>query len=90
MCVLDNNFLDRTNYALGIARGMNYLHSCNVLHLDLTPKAVLVDHGTCKVAEYGLGKLATKLCLVPTSPTGATPAYMVTLEMASLNYLQGT
>lgn len=43
----------------GIARGMQYLHSCNVLHLDLKSPNVLVDSSwTLKLCDFGLAKIS--------------------------------
>mmetsp|Transcript_87831 Transcript_87831/g.251613 ORF Transcript_87831/g.251613 Transcript_87831/m.251613 type:complete len:690 (+) Transcript_87831:87-2156(+) len=45
--------------ALGIARGMQYLHSCNVLHLDLKSPNVLIDSSwTPKLCDFGLAKIS--------------------------------
>lgn len=43
----------------GIARGMQYLHSCNVLHLDLKSPNVLIDSSwTPKLCDFGLAKIS--------------------------------
>lgn len=43
---------------MGIARGMQYLHSCYVLHLDLKSPNVLVDHDWVpKLCDFGLAKI---------------------------------
>ncbi|MEN2497655.1 MAG: hypothetical protein MHMPM18_002019 [Marteilia pararefringens] len=44
-------------FGLDIARGMAYLHSSQVLHIDLAARNVLVDSDwTCKVSDFGLSK----------------------------------
>lgn len=43
----------------GIARGMHYLHSCNVLHLDMKSPNVLIDSSwTPKLCDFGLAKIS--------------------------------
>ena len=60
--------------ALGIARGLTYLHSRNVIWFDCKPNNVLLDHtGTvAKIADFGLAKVLasthTAGCLVRDVP----------------------
>ena len=72
--------------ALGIARGLTYLHSRNVIWFDCKPNNVLLDHtGTvAKIADFGLAKVLatthTAGCLVShisgfKSPHASTTAY---------------
>lgn len=47
-------------YAIQLAKGMNYLHTCKppILHRDLKPGNLLLDfHDTLKVTDFGLAKL---------------------------------
>ncbi|GER43142.1 serine/threonine-protein kinase [Striga asiatica] len=60
----ESKFLDwKTRYeiALGIARGLTYLHeSCRdcIIHCDIKPENILLDSAFCpKVADFGLAKL---------------------------------
>lgn len=47
--------------SLGMARGMQYLHACKVLHLDLKSPNVLVDISwTPKLCDFGLAKISGK------------------------------
>ncbi|KAI3735846.1 hypothetical protein L6452_15366 [Arctium lappa] len=50
--------------ALGIARGLDYLHrGCNthILHLDIKPHNILLDEDFCpKIADFGLAKLYSR------------------------------
>uniref|UniRef100_A0A8R7TQK7 Protein kinase domain-containing protein n=1 Tax=Triticum urartu TaxID=4572 RepID=A0A8R7TQK7_TRIUA len=47
--------------ALGIARGLEYLHqgcSTRIIHFDIKPQNILLDHDFCpKIADFGLEKL---------------------------------
>ena len=60
--------------ALGIARGLTYLHSRSVIWFDCKPNNVLLDHtGTvAKIADFGLAKVLatthTAGCLVRHHP----------------------
>ncbi|XP_060171542.1 LEAF RUST 10 DISEASE-RESISTANCE LOCUS RECEPTOR-LIKE PROTEIN KINASE-like 2.1 [Lycium barbarum] len=50
--------------ALGIARGLEYLHrGCNsrILHFDIKPHNILLDEDFCpKISDFGLAKLCTR------------------------------
>ncbi|KAH0671561.1 hypothetical protein KY289_026054 [Solanum tuberosum] len=50
--------------ALGIARGLEYLHrGCNtrILHFDIKPHNILLDEDICpKISDFGLAKLCIK------------------------------
>ncbi|MBA0686535.1 hypothetical protein Goari_014134, partial [Gossypium aridum] len=60
--------------ALGIARGLEYLHQgCNtrILHFDIKPHNVLLDENFCpKISDFGLSKLCERKKSV-VSMTGA-------------------
>ncbi|CAJ1977498.1 unnamed protein product [Sphenostylis stenocarpa] len=52
------------NVALGIARGLEYLHrGCNtkILHFDIKPHNILLDEDFCpKISDFGLAKICQK------------------------------
>ena len=54
-------YRDGRYIALGIARGLTYLHSRGVVWFDCKPNNVLLDHtGTvAKIADFGLAKVLT-------------------------------
>jgi hypothetical protein len=44
--------------ALHVARGMDYLHRCSIVHRDLKSANLLLnEHGECKVADFGLARV---------------------------------
>ncbi|WZZ75568.1 hypothetical protein YC2023_086938 [Brassica napus] len=52
------------NIALGVARGLDYLHnSCvsKIVHFDIKPQNILLDEDLCpKISDFGLAKLCKK------------------------------
>ncbi|KAI3870337.1 hypothetical protein MKX03_001472 [Papaver bracteatum] len=61
--------------AIGIARGMDYLHQgCDqrILHFDIKPQNILLDRNfTPKISDFGLAKLCTKDTFVTISMAAA-------------------
>ncbi|CAN1151600.1 LEAF RUST 10 DISEASE-RESISTANCE LOCUS RECEPTOR-LIKE PROTEIN KINASE-like 2.1 [Linum perenne] len=65
--------LDRI--ALGTARGIHHLHEVSILHLDIKPQNVVLDHDFVpKVADVGMAKLCRKGN--DSSTTGANLRYI--------------
>lgn len=76
--------------ALGIARGINYLHQgceMQILHFDIKPHNILLDNNfTPKVADFGLAKLYPRdNSFVPVSAARGTIGYIAP-EMISRNF----
>ncbi|KAK3163702.1 hypothetical protein QOZ80_1AG0007180 [Eleusine coracana subsp. coracana] len=79
-----------TEVALGIARGINYLHQgCDmqILHFDIKPHNILLDHNFVpKVADFGLAKLFPRdNSFVPLSAMRGTIGYIAP-EMVSRSF----
>ncbi|CAO2198695.1 unnamed protein product [Urochloa humidicola] len=76
--------------ALGIARGINYLHQgCDmqILHFDIKPHNILLDNNFVpKVADFGLAKLFPRdTSFVPVSAMRGTIGYIAP-EMVSRSF----
>ena len=49
------------HFALGIARGMNYLHRLGIIHRDLKPGNILVSEDwSPKITDFGLSRMIEK------------------------------
>jgi tRNA A-37 threonylcarbamoyl transferase component Bud32 len=67
---------EQLRLALHVARGMDYLHRCGVVHRDLKAANLLLDeHGTCKVADFGLARVIDGTAGAESSPTSETGTY---------------
>uniref|UniRef100_A0A0E0BW48 non-specific serine/threonine protein kinase n=1 Tax=Oryza meridionalis TaxID=40149 RepID=A0A0E0BW48_9ORYZ len=76
--------------ALGIARGINYLHQgceMHILHFDIKPHNILLDDNFApKVADFGLAKLYPRdKSFVPVSAARGTVGYIAP-EMISRSF----
>ena len=82
-----NKMLD---IALGIARGMEYLHQgCNqrILHFDIKPHNILLDYNfNPKISDFGLAKLCSRdQSIVTLTATRGTMGYIAP-ELYSRNF----
>mmetsp|Transcript_28294 Transcript_28294/g.53556 ORF Transcript_28294/g.53556 Transcript_28294/m.53556 type:complete len:582 (-) Transcript_28294:39-1784(-) len=71
-------------YAIELAKGMNYLHTCRppILHRDLKPANLLVDFkDTLKITDFGLAKLR------PNKDVGETDTFTMTGETGSYRFM---
>ena len=69
------NSHQKTIIAIGIAHGMRYLHSRNIMHRDLKSANILLDNWCWpKVADFGLSKILTDQ--EPESVEVGTPHWM--------------
>uniref|UniRef100_A0A8R7JW72 non-specific serine/threonine protein kinase n=1 Tax=Triticum urartu TaxID=4572 RepID=A0A8R7JW72_TRIUA len=76
--------------ALGIARGMEYLHQgCNqrILHFDIKPHNILLDHNfNPKISDFGLAKLCARdQSIVTLTAARGTMGY-IARELYSRNF----
>ncbi|AES80582.1 putative glycerophosphodiester phosphodiesterase, protein kinase RLK-Pelle-LRK10L-2 family [Medicago truncatula] len=79
VCDFDSNTLFQI--AIGIARGLEYLHqgcSSRILHLDIKPQNILLDENFCpKISDFGLAKICQMNDSIVSIPgTRGTIGYM--------------
>jgi len=62
----------RKELGIGIASGLAYIHSKNMVHEDISSKNILLDdNGIPKIADFGLAKLQTNRVVPQTRSTSA-------------------
>jgi serine/threonine protein kinase len=67
---------EQLRLALHVARGMDYLHRCGVVHRDLKAANLLLDdHGVCKVGDFGLARVIDGTAGAESSLTSETGTY---------------
>ncbi|GMT29378.1 hypothetical protein PFISCL1PPCAC_20675, partial [Pristionchus fissidentatus] len=61
---------EKAGYCLDSARGLEYLHSCYIIHRDIAARNVLIRDGQAKISDFGLsiigGMKKTKMSNMPT------------------------
>ncbi|EFJ33368.1 hypothetical protein SELMODRAFT_27643, partial [Selaginella moellendorffii] len=74
------SWASRFSIALGIARGITYLHDeCQecILHCDIKPQNILLDESFCpKVADFGLAKLMKRERALSVTTVRGTRGYL--------------
>jgi tRNA A-37 threonylcarbamoyl transferase component Bud32 len=61
----------QTKLALDVARGMEYLHACAIVHRDLKAANLLLnEHNEAKVADFGLARVLDGAAASMTAETG--------------------
>jgi hypothetical protein len=63
------------DWFLQVARAVSYLHDHAVIHRDIKPGNVFVEHGLLKLGDYGLSKTVTSASLTQSANVG-TVYYM--------------
>jgi serine/threonine protein kinase len=71
------NFTRKYITVVGIAAGMQYLHSRDIIHRDLKPANVLLNNNFEPfIADFGFAKLTDQKRTLAMSMVGGTPLYM--------------
>ncbi|KAF9645415.1 kinase-like protein [Thelephora ganbajun] len=76
--IKDNSDADLIGLLSDIAKGLCYLHSCNVIHGDLKGPNILVDNsGHARVADFGFAMVTQNLDSMPSAShhNGHTPRW---------------
>ncbi|KAF9642913.1 kinase-like protein [Thelephora ganbajun] len=76
--IKNNSDADRIGLLSDVAKGLRYLHSCNVIHGDLKGPNILVDDsGHARVADFGFAMVTRNLDSIPSASrhNGHTPRW---------------
>ena len=83
------NHDERLSFMVGMTRGVVYLHTKNIIHGSLKPSNILItkenDGNVCKITDYGMSKIKTKLYALFPSSRGRDP-YMAPEQLVSMVY----
>lgn len=64
------------SFALDVARGVQYLHSQRILHLDLkSPNVLCAPVWTAKLCDFGLAKMRGEATYVQSTIQGVSPVW---------------
>lgn len=75
---------------IGIAEGVNYLHSMNIIHRDIKPENILVSEGeVAKIADFGLA-MENKNNTVTTKSISGSPSYLAPEVIIEKTYSEVT
>nr|XP_043622372.1 mitogen-activated protein kinase kinase kinase 18-like [Erigeron canadensis] len=68
------NSLEIASYTRQIVKGLEYIHSCGVVHCDIKGANILVDHnGVIKIGDLGSAKWATEVAQIRGTPMFMAP-----------------
>ena len=55
--IYSNSWVRKLNFVLGICKGLQYIHSCKIVHQDLKSDNILLDKNNVpKIADFGLAR----------------------------------
>ena len=67
---------EREGLAVGIATGLEFIHSIQLLHADMKPQNILVKNGCALLADFGLAEQTATDKSLLLSSLGLTPTFM--------------
>ncbi|WP_394700861.1 serine/threonine-protein kinase [uncultured Methanobacterium sp.] len=68
------------NIICGVAAGLQYAHSKNIIHGDIKPSNILMKNNQAKISDWGLSKLKTDKSV---TLSGFTPQYAAPEQISS-------
>ena len=68
---------DKKNILIQFFRALDYAHNHQIIHRDIKPENILLDeHGTLKIADFGLAHVHGEESLTQQTTIVGTPSYM--------------